>query len=227
MHWRGCAQRPPEVGAFTYGAPELASEKQRVREFVWSLLEQRGVALPPLPCRGRIPNFRGADAAALRLRRVKEYVEAEVVLVSPDSPQFHVRRMALIDGKKVIMPTPRLKRGFLIIDPARVGGRVDEASTIRGAFIYGARLPQVRDVDFVVEGSVAVDLAGRRLGKGGGYGDVEIRMAREANPSVKVATTVHSLQVLPYVPAGEGDERVDYIATESGLYVVKTSSSYS
>ncbi|MCX8204788.1 MAG: 5-formyltetrahydrofolate cyclo-ligase [Candidatus Nezhaarchaeota archaeon] len=198
----------------------LAVEKQRVREYVWSLLEQRGVALPPLPCRGRVPNFRGADVAALRLRGVKEYVEAEVVLVNPDSPQFYVRRMALLDGKKVLMPTPRLKRGFLLIDPARVKGRIDEASTIRGAFIHGVKVPSVGSVDFVVEGSVAVDLDGHRLGKGGGYGDVEIRMAREANPGVKVATTVHSLQVLPSVPAGEGDEGVDYIATERALYVV-------
>lgn len=215
------------MGAFACDARKLAYEKQRVRELVWSLLEQRGVALPPLPCRGRIPNFRGADVAALRLREIREYVGARVVLVGPDSPQFHVRRMALLDGKKVIMPTPRLRRGFLIIDPAKVGGRVDEASTIRGAFIYGSRVPQVCDVDFVVEGSVAVDLAGRRLGKGGGYGDVEIRMAKEANPCVKVATTVHSLQVLPHVPAGEGDERVDYIATEGALYVVSAASGYS
>ena len=155
--------------------------------------------------------------AARRLRELKEYVEAEVVLVNPDSPQFHVRRMALLDGKRVVMPTPRLKQGFLLLDPARVDGRVDEASTIRGAFKHGSRLSQLPSVDFVVEGSVAVDLAGRRLGKGGGYGDLEIKMAREVSPGVKVATTVHSLQVLPRVPAGEGDERVDYIATERSL----------
>lgn len=143
-----------------------------------------------------------------------------MVLVNPDSPQLHVRRMALIDGKKVVMPTPRLKQGFLMLNPRRVEGRVDEASTIRGAFKHGVKLSQLPSVDFVVEGSVAVDLAGRRLGKGGGYGDVEIKMAREVSPGVKVATTVHSLQVLPFVPADERDERVDYIATEAGLFRV-------
>ena len=188
---------------------------------MWRLLEQRRVTLPPLPCRGRIPNFKGAEEAARRLRELREFVEAEVVLVNPDSPQFYVRRMALIDGKRVVMPTPRLKHGFLLLDPRRVEGRVDEASTIKGAFKHGVKLSSLPSVDFVVEGSVAVDLAGRRLGKGGGYGDVEIRMAREVSPGVKVATTVHSLQVLPSVPAGGGDERVDYIATERALYRVE------
>lgn len=198
----------------------LEEEKRRVREYVWRLLEERGVALPPLPCRGRIPNFRGADVAALRLRGLKEYVEAEALLVNPDSPQLHVRRMALLDGKRVVMATPRLKHGFLLLDPARLEGAIDEASTIRGAFKHGVKQAQLPSVDLVVEGSVAVDVAGRRLGKGGGYGDLEIKMAREVSPGVKVATTVHSLQVLPSVPAWEGDEGVDYIATEKGLFEV-------
>ena len=158
--------------------------------------------------------------AARRLREVPEYVEARVILVNPDSPQLHVRRMALLDGKTVVMPTPRLKQGFLVLTPEGVGGRVDEASTIRGAFKYGRRVDEMPEVDFVVEGSVAVDLQGNRLGKGGGYGDREIAMAKARRPDVKVATTVHSIQVVERVPAGEGDYRVDYIATERYLYRV-------
>ncbi|RLF16016.1 MAG: 5-formyltetrahydrofolate cyclo-ligase [Thermoprotei archaeon] len=187
-------------------------------------MERLRVALPPYPCRGRIPNFKGADVAAGRLRQVKEYVEAKTVLVNPDSPQLHVRRMALLDGKSVVMPTPRLRQGFLLLTPERVKGRVDEACTIKGAFKYGLRLDELPEVDFIVEGSVAVDLDGNRLGKGGGYGDIEIGMAKSKRPDVAVATTVHSIQVVDRVPAGEQDYRVDYIATERALFKARLGS---
>jgi 5-formyltetrahydrofolate cyclo-ligase len=44
-------------------------EKKRIRERVWKLLEERGVARFPKPVYGRIPNFEGAEAAAELLRR--------------------------------------------------------------------------------------------------------------------------------------------------------------
>jgi len=202
----------------------LEEEKRRLREIIWSEMMRRGVALPPLPCRGRIPNFVGADVAARNLRQIREYLEAKVVLVNPDSPQLHVRRMALLDGKTVVMPTPRLRQGFLVLVPGRIGGKVDEACTIKGAFKHGLRVKEMPEVDFIVEGSVAVDLEGNRLGKGGGYGDVEIEMAKSRRPDVKVATTVHTIQVVERVPAGEKDFKVDYIATERELLVAASSS---
>jgi len=199
----------------------LEVEKQRLREEVWNSLERNGIALPPLPCRGRIPNFKGALQAALNLRRLEEYRKAEAILVNPDSAQYHVRRLALLDGKTVVMATPRLKSGFLVLRPNAVKGREGEAATIKGAFKYGEREPVVPKVDLVVEGSVAVDLKGNRLGKGGGYGDVEIRMVKERwGPSIKVVTTVHSTQVVGRVPAAGKDERVDYIVTEKGVFKV-------
>lgn len=200
----------------------LEEEKQRLREEVWSKLEREGVVLPPLPCRGRIPNFKGALEAALNLRRLKEYREAKAIFVNPDSAQYHVRRLALLDGKTVVMATPRLKSGFLVLRPDAVRGREGKAATIKGAFKYGERVLDAPKVDLVVEGSVAVDLKGNRLGKGGGYGDLEIAMVKGRwGASVKVVTTVHSTQVVPKVPVTSKDERVDYIVTEKEI--IKTS----
>jgi 5-formyltetrahydrofolate cyclo-ligase len=51
------------------------------------------------------------------------------------------------------------------------------ASTIRGAFQYGKNV-DAQDIpkpDLIVEGSVGVDMRGHRLGKGHGYGNVEIK----------------------------------------------------
>ncbi|MEM0451180.1 MAG: 5-formyltetrahydrofolate cyclo-ligase [Nitrososphaerota archaeon] len=92
---------------FTLGV--FLSAEAEVRERVWRLLEERGVARFPLPVKGRIPNFAGAEEAASRLRSSDEYQAARVVKVNPDSPQRPVRLMALQDGKLLVMPTPRIR----------------------------------------------------------------------------------------------------------------------
>jgi len=201
----------------------VAEAKRRLREEVWERMERLGVARFPLPCRGRVPNFEGAERAAALLRGLEEYRRAKTVLVNPDSPQRPVRRQALLDGKTVVMATPGLTAGFILLRPERLRGLEGEASTIRGAFRHGETTRELPEVGLVVEGSVAVDPRGNRLGKGGGYGDREIRMARErSGGGVRVVTTVHSAQVVPSVPIGEGDERVDLIVTERGVHRTPT-----
>jgi len=196
-------------------------EKQKLREQIWREMEERGIARFPLPCRGRIPNFRGAEAAASKLLSIPEFKSAKIVLVAPDSPQKPVRKLVLREGKTLVMPTPRLKSGFLVIKPGTA--KINEAITIRGAFKHGVLTGKLPRVDFVVQGCVAVDREGRRLGKGGGYGDREIEMARKENPNVKVAVTCHSIQVVSRVPFEKGDQRVDYICTEKEIIVVEAS----
>src|SRR5206468_8465652 len=82
------------------------AEKQRVRERVWTQLTESGAALFP-GARGRIPNFRGAAAAADRLAGTPEWKRARVVKCNPDSPQRPVRLRALREGKVVYMAVPR------------------------------------------------------------------------------------------------------------------------
>lgn len=57
----------------------------------------------------------------------------------------------------------------------------------------------MRRVDLVVCGSVAVNRQGARVGKGGGFSDLELGLLIEAglvDDQTTVATTVHSVQVL-------------------------------
>ncbi|MBC7130266.1 5-formyltetrahydrofolate cyclo-ligase, partial [Candidatus Bathyarchaeota archaeon] len=138
------------------------------------MMESSGIAIFPIPCKGRIPNFIGADVAAEKLRQLPEWKTAKVVFVNPDSPQQKVRENALLDGKLLIMASPRLKHGFIIVEPHEVRGKERFASTIRGAFKHGKATDKIPKPDLIVEGSVAVDLQGHRLGKGHGYGDFEI-----------------------------------------------------
>ncbi|MDJ0274547.1 MAG: 5-formyltetrahydrofolate cyclo-ligase [Nitrososphaerota archaeon] len=196
------------------------SIKAEVRERVWRLLEERGVARFPLPVKGRIPNFAGAEEAAARLRSSDEYQAARVVKVNPDSPQRPVRLMALQDGKLLVMPTPRIRSGFLLLDPSRIPkGMVSQASTISGAFRLGLQV-HPRDlprIDLIVIGSVAVTPSGWRVGKGEGYAELEYGILRsfgKVDGSTPIFTTVHELQLVEDLPREPFDVPVDAIFTE-------------
>ncbi len=201
--------------------------KQEIREEVYRRLMEHGVAAPPFPVRGRIPNFRGAAEAARRITATAEWRRARIVKVNPDSPQRPVRLAALREGKLLLMPTPRIRRGFLLLDPTRIpSSQYSVASTIRGAFRHGVLLDRlsllermVERVDLIVEGSVAVSVYGDRIGKGEGYGDLEYAILREigrVDEDTPIMTSVHDLQVYEVrLPQDPHDVPVDFIATPS------------
>jgi len=195
----------------------IASRKQLLRDKIWREMERSGIAVFPLPVRGRIPNFVGAEAASQKLRGLEEWKRAGVVFVNPDSPQRKVRENALKDGKILVMASPRLKKGFILIDPAKVKGKERFASTIKGAFRFGVEVRDFPKPDLVVEGSVAVDRYGHRLGKGHGYGDVEIQMLKGMFGIIPVVTTVHDVQVVKNVPFEEKDEKISIIVTPTNI----------
>ena len=196
---------------------------------IWDRLAESGVARPPLPPHGRIPNFAGAGLAADRIVGLAEWRRARIVKVNPDSPQRPVRLRALREGKTLVMPSPRLRRGFIRLDPSRIPRSAYAwAATIRGAFSYGVvldsleRIEEAIDmVDFIVEGSVAVDPWGGRLGKGEGYAELEYAILRElgkVDDSTPIATSVHDLQLVDFrLPQDPYDVPVDYIATPTRL----------
>lgn len=206
---------------------EVSRVKAEIRRRVWDLMESRNIARFPRPVIGRIPNFEGAASAAKRLADLPIFQRAGVLKVNPDSPQRWVREAALSQGKKLIMPTPRLRRGFLLLDPANIPKiSLRAASTISGAFVNGrpVKLQGLPRVDLVVAGSVAVSPQGARIGKGGGYSEMEYAVLREmqlVEEGTPVATTVHDVQVLDGIPQKRHDVRVTCIVTPSK--VIQTS----
>ena len=205
----------------------MKKQKDEIRRAIWRILEERGVARFPRPVYGRIPNFVGAEKAAARILELEEYRRAKVVKVSPDSPQRYIRYRCLLDGKLLIMPTPRLREGFLLLDPKKIPGeRYQEASTIRGAFTYGEKVPieSLPTIDLIVTGSVAVTEDGVRLGKGGGYGELEYAILSEFGKlrrGVPIATNVHDLQIVESLPCEPHDLILDIIATPTRLIKVR------
>ncbi len=196
--------------------------KEDIRRYVWNLLVERGVARFPFPVEGRIPNFKGAEIAAVNLSKTPEWRSSSVIFVNPDSPQRFVRHLALMQGKVVIMSTPRLRKGFLLLDPSKIMPKnYWEASSIKGAFKHGINVRlNVPRIDMKVTGSVAVDESGNRVGKGHGYSDLEYGILGEIGAITEdtpVATTVHDLQVLKEIPSEEHDMPVSLIVTPTRI----------
>jgi 5-formyltetrahydrofolate cyclo-ligase len=203
------------------GDPALLAAKAALREEVWADLDRPGVARFPKPA-NRIPNFVGAEAAAQRLAETDEWKRAATVKSNPDSPQWPVRQRALVDGKVVYMAVPRLAEPnpFFLLDPAQLLDGPRAASSIKGASrnAQAIAVDDLRPVDLVVTGCVAVDESGSRLGKGGGFSDLELAIAADAglvDADTIVVTTVHDRQVLPAgtVPTTDHDIHVDLVVT--------------
>jgi 5-formyltetrahydrofolate cyclo-ligase len=207
------------------GDPDLLAAKAALRARVWAALDVPGIARFPRP-ENRIPNFVGAEAAAALLGSTPAWQHAGTVKANPDSPQWPVRTRALVDGKLVFMAVPRLAGPdpFFVLDPSTLADDPRTASSIKGAS-RSARTVDVDElvaVDLVVTGCVAVDESGARLGKGGGFSDLELAIAAEAglvDEHTIVATTVHELQVLAAgeIPTTDHDIHVDVVATPQGL----------
>ena len=214
-------RRAPRHDRDAGGDPEVLAAKAALRDEVWSALSAARVARFP-GAAGRIPNFTGAEAAAERLRGLADWRRARTLKANPDSAQLPVRQRALDDGKTVYMAVPRLAEPdpFFLLDPAHLADKPRTAASIKGA-TRSARRVAVADlapVDLVVTGCVAAGEDGARLGKGGGFADLEYALAAAAglvDPGTLVVTTVHELQVRPagLIPTGPHDVPVDLIVT--------------
>ena len=199
--------------------------KWEIRERVWDQMEAEDIARFPRPVHHRIPNFDGAEIAAKNLAELPEFEQASVVKVNPDTPQRPVRTLVLARGKTLLTPQPRLRTGFfstLSMDSIP-SGTLDKCTTSKGVAQHGTPidLDAKYTVDLVVVGSTAVcPRTGARVGKGEGFAELEWGILSlmgnlDANTTL-VVTTVHDVQVVDDMPAGEltkHDVPVDIIVT--------------
>jgi 5-formyltetrahydrofolate cyclo-ligase len=195
--------------------------KDKVRQEIWKAMDREGVSRFP-GAEGRIPNFAGAKMAAERLANHRLWKRAQVIKANPDSPQTPARRAALEDGKTLIVAVPRLRdvHPFRVLDPKRLTKKaLREAATIKGAMRHGrvVALEELPEIDLVLCGSVAVNLSGARVGKGGGYSDLEYGILIDAgriDDHTTIATTVHPIQIVrEHLMMTAHDLPVDLVAT--------------
>jgi 5-formyltetrahydrofolate cyclo-ligase len=193
--------------------------KQALRSETWDRLVAAGVARPP-GAHGRIPNHVDAEAAAAQLAAHPWFQAARTLKCNPDTPHRAVRAAALRAGKTVFMAVPKLATAapFLRLDGAALRPEaVAHAATKAGAAELGTpvEVEAVLPIDLVIAGCVAVTALGDRLGKGAGYADIEWGLLTETgaiHAGTRVATTVHTLQLVAAVPMEAHDVGFDLIA---------------
>ena len=150
-----------------------------------------------------------------------------MIKINPDAPQRGVRIRALRQGKLLLMPTPRLREGFWLLDPAMLApNQLFKASSISGAATLGIPigLDDLPLIDLLVFGSVAVSPAGDRVGKGEGFAELEfatLRTLGRVPDDVVIATTVHDAQVVDAIPREAFDVTLDLICTPTRTIRVK------
>ena len=194
--------------------------KDSIRRETWVLLGEKKVDRFP-GAEGRIPNFVGAENCAELLAQSPLWRKARTIKINPDSPQRAVRQRALEEGKIIYMAVPRLHalKPFIELDPKSLKVSPFWASSIKGAAKYGRALPlsDIDKIDLIVCGSVAVNHKGARVGKGGGYSDLEYALLMEegkVDAETPIVTTVHPLQILKgEIPMTDHDIPLDAIIT--------------
>jgi len=204
--------------------------KDEIRASIWKALKDRKVARFP-GAAGRIPNFTGAEACAKQLAETRYWKNARILKINPDSPQRAIRQRALAEGKIIYMAVPRLRsdQPFIELDPKKLKCSPYAASSIKGAGQFGrlVALDQVQKIDLVVCGSVAVNRRGARVGKGGGFSDLEFALLTERKligPKTPIVTSVHPLQIVDEeIPMTEHDIPLSAIVTPDEMIEIKTS----
>ena len=210
-------------------------DKDDLRDEVWSLLKQQGVAIrDPF---GHIPDFVGAQKAAEQLAALPIWQRAKAIKCNPDSPQIPVRSRALQDGKRLYMAVPRLTntRCFVELTAEDLQQRnipLEEAAIARKALTYGrlVSFEQMQVIDLVMVGCVAVTRNGGRTGKGAGFADLELAMLKEfglVQSDTPIVTTVHPLQIVEEerLPMQAHDWALNWIVTPEE--VIETNTTYS
>ena len=203
--------------------------KEAIRKEIWALLQKQKVARFP-GADGRIPNFIGAEACAKQLAKTTYWKAAKVLKINPDSPQRAIRHRALAEGKIIYMAVPRLRsdKPFIELDPKKLKCSPYVASSIKGAGQHGQPIgiAKLRTIDLVVCGSVAVNRRGARVGKGGGYSDLEFALLTEQKKiaaNTPIVTSIHPLQMIDgEIPMTEHDIPLSAIVTPDDVIEIKS-----
>ncbi|KAI1857158.1 hypothetical protein JX265_011359 [Neoarthrinium moseri] len=216
---------------------EIDVHKTAVRTRVWADLLQVAVADSRfhLDFGEYITDFAGSSAATDRLVALAAYREAAVLFVTPDNCLEELRRRALEAGKRVLVTTYGIRRGFWLLDPAairrewegRLGARGWSwyAATLDGMERVGRRV-SLRDlvdlgirVPVLVTGTGAINTQGIRFGKGHGFFDLEWAMLFSIGviqQSAVAVAVVHDCQLL------EEDLRPDVFDTVCDVVITPT-----
>jgi len=115
------------------------------------------------------------------------------------------------EGKTVALP--RIE-GSEVVPVAFVPGAATTGTSFGAMEPAEGRVLDPAELGLVIVPGVAFDRSGNRVGYGAGYYDRFLPRTRDGAPAVAIA---FAMQVVPDVPAGRMDRRVDAIVTEAGV----------
>lgn len=153
-----------------------------------------------------IADFEGSDAAVARLTSHRCYRDSECLFITPDNCIEQLRHQALIDGKRVLMTSYSIKRGFWLLDPARIdpawyryAATLDGMERVAVPLTLAQIAATLPRLGCLVTGTGAINEDGVRFGKGHGFFDAEWGMLHrigKVDATTPVAAVVHDCQVL-------------------------------
>lgn len=186
-------------------------------------MRERLLATPPEDLRAWSSSLRRVIESCPPFGRAKTVmafwpvVGSDSALVSPEPDIRPLLDRALARGVRVVLPAIDWTSKALI--PKRILDPSVELTADR----YGLSVPlpgckevALQEIDCVLVPGVAFDLAGRRLGRGGGFYDRFLaRLAPHDRPRASALGVCFESQVLADIPCSPHDARVDRVLTES------------
>jgi 5-formyltetrahydrofolate cyclo-ligase len=178
-------------------------------------------------------------AVARRLAQLEPVRRARTLMVFLSLPTeidtWPTIRWAWTEGKRVAVPRvePTLAEGErnlagreivpVVLEPADVAGAADHPAVRPGARgileVPGAAAIAAAEIDLVLAPCQALDRAGNRLGKGGGFYD---RFLARPDLRADVIAVAFREQVLDEVPVTPNDRRVAMIVTDAETISIST-----
>lgn len=212
----------------------LAEGKVDVRKRAWEQL--RKVARPDsrhhYDFGSFIADFDGSDQATKRLIQLPVYIESDILFITPDNCLEGLRLRALQDGKTVLITTYGIRRGFWLLDPARIdAAHFGYAAMLDGMERFGQAVTLANivaskmQIKLMVTGTGAINHCGVRFGKGHGFFDLEWGMLYTLGVISQATTAVgvvHDCQVLDEELFPEAFDTVcDYVVTPTRVIAVE------
>jgi 5-formyltetrahydrofolate cyclo-ligase len=187
------------------------------------------------------PDFRGSSSAVDRVVALPCYKSAEIILVTPDNSLEQLRFRALKDGKRVLVATYNLRRGFVLLHPRKIDESKYELAACLDAMEkpsigQAMTLAQMRDegltIDMCVIGGLVFNAQGVTIWEGHNLFEVQWAMLQDMmvlQPKAQVVAVVHACQVVDESQLGvetvrsdkAGEVQCDFIVTPEKIIEVE------
>jgi len=163
-----------------------------------------------------------AGKVAERLRRTGIYKSARCVLVPPVAFFRQTALNALLDGKRLVYPSPGVHKGFFAVDPAKIPpAQKSVAASFRSPNPWAQKIAHrtraAVHIDLVVTPCLAAVRDGGRLGDGSGLVDLQIACLCALgwiHARTALVGIVPEANVLDALPMKSTDIRLHWIVTE-------------